>query len=112
MRNCPSCGVQNADFSTKCEACGRDLNSIAGQTTTYRHIDDHLVQAILVTIFCCLPLGIPGIVYAAQVKSLLRSGDTGGALAASNDAKFWINLSFWSGLIAVILTVLVKACTR
>ncbi|MES2882212.1 MAG: CD225/dispanin family protein, partial [Bacteroidota bacterium] len=33
-----------------------------------------LVESILVTIFCCLPFGIVGIVNAAQVNSKFAAG--------------------------------------
>ena len=112
MRNCPSCGVQNADFSTKCEACGRDLTTLAGPTTAYRHVEDYLVRSILVTIFCCLPLGVVGIVYAAQVNGYLRNGDTGNAMAASENARFWSSLSFWLGLVGGILGLLVSVLSH
>ncbi|HEV3250305.1 MAG TPA: CD225/dispanin family protein, partial [Puia sp.] len=45
-----------------------------------------LVESILVTLFCCLPFGIAGIVFAAQVSSKWASGDYAGALQASKDA--------------------------
>jgi len=56
---------------------------------------NYLVQSILVTIFCCLPLGVVGIVFAAQVNSKFAAGDVDGANQASADAKkmdeIWIN---------------------
>lgn len=45
-----------------------------------------LVESILVTIFCCLPLGIVGIVNASQVSSKFATGDHNGALEASRNA--------------------------
>lgn len=48
---------------------------------------NYLVWAILVTIFCCLPLGIPAIVFAAQVSSRWQAGDVAGAHDASTKAK-------------------------
>ena len=42
-----------------------------------------LVESILATIFCCLPFGIAGIVFATQVNSKYDSGDYAGALQAS-----------------------------
>ena len=39
------------------------------------NIPNYLVQAILVTIFCCLPFGIVAIVFAAQVNSALAAGN-------------------------------------
>ena len=57
-----------------------------------------LVESILVTIFCCLPFGIVGIVNAAQVNSRLTSGHYNGAVNASKEAAKWTKLGFWIGL--------------
>ena len=45
-----------------------------------------LVESILVTILCCLPFGIAGIVFASQVNSKYDTGDFDGALKASKEA--------------------------
>ena len=52
-------------------------------------IPNYLWQSIVVTIFCCWPLGIPAIVYAAKVDGLKARGDIQGAMAASASAKKW-----------------------
>ncbi len=57
-----------------------------------------LVESILTTIFCCLPFGIAGIVFAAQVNSKYQSGDYAGALQASKEAGKWTKIAFWTGI--------------
>ncbi len=57
-----------------------------------------LTESILVTIFCCVPFGIAGIVYAAKVDSMYNNGDYRGAELASADAKKWTMVSFWLGI--------------
>lgn len=57
-----------------------------------------LVESILTTLFCCMPFGIAGIVYAAKVDSMYNNGDYRGAQFASDDAKKWTMVSFWLGL--------------
>jgi hypothetical protein len=52
-----------------------------------RKPDNNLVWAILSTLFCCLPLGIVAIVYAAKVDGLYREGDYDGACEAAYKAK-------------------------
>ena len=59
---------------------------------------NHLVWAILVTIFCCLPFGIVSIVYAAQVNGMVGAGNIDGARQASQNAKTWTWISFGIGL--------------
>jgi hypothetical protein len=53
----------------------------------YRDIPTYLAQAILCTLFCCLPFGIVAIVYAAQVNGKLAMGDYYGAQSASASAR-------------------------
>lgn len=69
-----------------------------------------LVESILVTIFCCLPFGIAGIVNAANVNSRYDAGDFEGADKASKEAGKWTKIGFWIGLslnlIAIIAYVL------
>ncbi len=61
-------------------------------------IPNYLVQSILVTLCCCLPLGIPAIVFAAQVNTKLAANDIVGALESSRKAKMWCWLAFGIGL--------------
>ncbi len=58
----------------------------------------NLILAILVTIFCCLPLGIVAIVFAAIGMSRDGSGDYAGAEAAARNARIFIWISFGLGL--------------
>ena len=71
------------------------------------HVPNYLVQAIVVTILCCLPFGIVSIVFAAQVNGKLGAGDYAGALDASNKAKTWAWVSFWVGLAGTVLAILI-----
>ena len=67
------------------------------------NVPNYLVQSILVTLFCCLPLGIVAIVFAAQVNSKLALGDFYGAQEASSKAKMWCWWSFGLGLGGVVI---------
>ncbi len=60
---------------------------------------NNLVWGILVTIFCCLPLGIVSIVQAAQVNSKWAMGDYAGAQKAAEDAKKW---AMWGAIAGVV----------
>jgi hypothetical protein len=64
---------------------------------------NHLVWAILSTLFCCLPLGIAAIVFAAQVNSKYNAGDYAGAQESSRKARAF---SLWSTIIGVVLVLL------
>ena len=66
-------------------------------------VPNHMVWAILATLFCCLPTGIVSIIQAAKVNGLVAAGDIAGAQAASASAKKWAIIS--AG-VAIGLTVL------
>ena len=118
---CTSCGTENDDGARFCKSCGKTMAEPGpgargfepeppGATGPPPHIPNYLVQAILVTIFCCLPSGIVSIVYAAQVNGKVASGDLKGAMRSSEQAKLWTWVSFGIGIaifaILVILPVL------
>lgn len=58
-----------------------------------------LIESILVTLFCCLPLGIVGIVNAAAVNARFDAGDYEGALRASKEAGRWTKIGFWLAIL-------------
>lgn len=62
-----------------------------------------LVESILVTVFCCLPFGIAGIVNAARVESRFNCGDIAGAERSSEEAGKWTKIGFWLGVIGVVI---------
>ena len=127
---CSACGHENSDDARFCESCGRETRGLAaanppsapapysrqssggysssGIGEPRDHVPNHLVWAILVTIFCCLPFGIVAIVYAAQVNGMLNAGDYEGARRASNSAKTWAIVSMALGLIGVGIWILLN----
>ena len=102
---CPNCGTEVHEKAVVCIKCGVGLNN---PTPKYFSSDQPqpktwLVESILVTLFCCLPFGIAGIVNAANVSSRLSVGDVEGAEKASQQAGKWTKWAFWIGIIGVIL---------
>ena len=103
---CKDCGAENSSDARFCAQCGASLSSApvpqpppaAGTPPS-----NYLVQAILVTLFCCLPFGIAAIVFAARVNTLLAAGDFEGAQEASRNAKKWTWVSFLVGLGALVI---------
>lgn len=104
---CTQCGANNPDTAVVCAQCGRNLQAgspaVPLQATGVvlppgTTVQNYLVFAILATVFCCLPAGIPAIVYAAQVNSKLQVGDLAGAQLASKNAKLWCLISLGLGL--------------
>jgi hypothetical protein len=64
---------------------------------------NYLVWAILSTVFCCLPLGIASIVFAAQVNGKYAAGDLAGAQESSRKAK---QFAIWSAVVGVVIGAL------
>ncbi len=66
-----------------------------------------LVPAILSTLCCCLPFGIAGIVFAAQVDGKYRAGDYAGAEKAAANAKKYTLLAIGLGFLVALVHLLV-----
>jgi predicted secreted protein len=60
---------------------------------------NYLVWAILSTLFCCLPLGIASIVFAAQVNGKYASGDIAGAQDSSAKARRFAMIAAVVGIV-------------
>jgi len=117
--NCPNCGTSNLDNATVCVNCGRSLSmgaytppppppsefSAQPSQPPYNapQIPNYLWQSIVVTLCCCLPLGIVSIIFAAQVNSKLAQGDIPGAQDASQKAKMFALIGFAVGIIGIII---------
>lgn len=67
--------------------------------------ENYLVWAILATIRCCLPTGIPAIVFAAQVDGKWAAGDYAGAQQSSDNAKLWSLISLGVGAVFTLIYV-------
>lgn len=70
-----------------------------------------LAESILVTIFCCLPFGIVGIVHASKVSSLFASGDVEAAETASKNAGKWTQWGFFTGIVLIVLYLIFYVAT-
>jgi hypothetical protein len=62
-----------------------------------------LALSICSTMFCCTPLGIVGIVYAALAMSSEGRGDYHASYDQTNKAKNWTIWSFALGLLAIVI---------
>jgi hypothetical protein len=66
-----------------------------------------LVESILVTILCCLPFGIAGIVFATQVNTKWSAGDYTGAAQSSKEAAKWTKIGFFVGIGWIVICMLI-----
>jgi Interferon-induced transmembrane protein len=72
---------------------------------------NYLVWSILVTLFCCLPLGIVAIVKSSQVNGLWAQGLYAEAQAAADSAKKWVTWSVIVGLIVNVIVIGINVAT-
>ena len=66
----------------------------------------YLVWSIIVTIFCCLPLGIPGIVFASKIDKLAAMGDLAGAQDAAKKSKMFSIIGAIVGVVVIVVTII------
>jgi hypothetical protein len=60
-------------------------------------VPNYLIPAII-SLFCCLPIGIAGVIFAAQVNGKVAAGDMPGALDSSKKAKMFSYIAIGLGL--------------
>jgi hypothetical protein len=100
---CTNCGTARVDNAGACANCGAPVQYFPPQAP----VKNYLVPAVL-SAFCCLPVAVVAIVFAAQVNTKVATGDLAGALVASRRAKMWSwiaiggALVFWLGYMALM----------
>ena len=109
---CPFCGEEVPTGSRTCASCGQTAPAGGLRTDPVATPDgaepaNYLIQAIVVTLCCCLPFGIVAIVYAARVNPKIQAGDLAGARSDSKSALTWIWLSAIFGFIIQVLFLLI-----
>ena len=67
----------------------------------------YMVFAILILLFCCMPLGIAAIVFASKINSLQSAGDYAGAQDAAKKAKICSIIGAVGGAIMIGISVVV-----
>jgi hypothetical protein len=68
-------------------------------------VPNFLVPAII-SLFCCTPLGIVAVIFAAQVNGKVAAGDIAGAQDSAKKAKMFSYISIGLGLLLIICYVL------
>lgn len=68
--------------------------------------DDYFVKSILVTLFCCTPVGIGAIVNAIKCRRELNNGNLAKAKGYAKAAKDWVIVGFILGIPVWISTLM------
>ena len=64
-------------------------------------VPNYLVPAIL-SLFCCMPLGVVGVIFAAQVNGKVAAGDIAGAMDSSKKAKMFSFIAIGLGVLLIL----------
>ena len=87
---CPECGTENPEGAKRCSVCNADLSYRASMpkyswdkavadtndySTDRSWFRSYLVESILMTLCCCLPMGIVGIVLCSQAETSFKVMD-------------------------------------
>jgi hypothetical protein len=64
-------------------------------------VPNYMVPAII-SIFCCWPLAIPAIIFAAKVNNQVAAGDAAGAQDSSKKAKMFSFIAIGLGLLGIL----------
>ena len=112
---CNVCGHTNEPDVKFCTSCGNAITQEGGQNNaqnpmqyeTPPNIPNYLAFSIIVTILCCLPLGIAAIIKSTQVDKFIATGNYQSAMESSKQAKLFCILSAVLGVIVSIIYVIV-----
>jgi len=117
-RYCSQCGQSVPNTCKYCTKCGAPIGGGSqpqyqfnfGTTPQQQPVgpkpNNYMVWSILVTIFCCLPLGIWCVACSKKVNQAWDNGDFAGAQNESDKTKKWIIISAILGLIANVSYIL------
>ncbi len=121
MKYCTYCGSELPEEVKFCPNCGKPIvsdNYDASPAYRPEAVNNsypannaccpptYLVFSIVVTLLCCIPFGIIGIVNAANVTSRFNAGDIQGASKASRNARLWSTIALCCGIIGSIIYIL------
>lgn len=68
-------------------------------------IDTWLWQSIVATVACCMPLGIPAIVFSSQAQAAINMGNLAEAQRKADQAKTFVLIAAGLGLVPVALMI-------
>ena len=68
-------------------------------------VPNYLVPAII-SLFCCMPLGVVAVIFAAQVNGKVATGDIAGAMDSSKKAKMFSFIALGLGVLVIVCYVL------
>ncbi len=95
-----------ADLKDLFDVPAESTNRVASSGTLPPQPKNWLIESVLVTIFCCLPLGIVGIILALLVDTLYKEGHFEASERLSLEAGRWVRYGVIFGVIVLVLYML------
>jgi hypothetical protein len=93
---CTNCGNELPPGAQSCGHCGQAIPHFPLPP----NIPNYLIHSIVVTLCCCLPLGIVALVFSSQVNTKLAAGDVAGAEVSSRKARTWVIVALVGGIVS------------
>ena len=96
MKYCPKCGTAVPEEASFCPKCGTNFPDAAAPTPLSQNYQQppmepcpptYLALSIIVTVLCCLPFGIVGIIKSSNVSKEYAAGNYAKAKDASKQAS-------------------------
>lgn len=114
---CPECGTAHEEGSKTCKVCGAALSqpALAKLNWDKAETDDrdyskhpgwfksYIVESILLTFCCCLPMGILGIVFSLQAFSAYKHKNYELAARKSDTARKVVVCGVIAGFVLFVL---------
>ena len=69
-------------------------------------VNDYFSHNVLVLVFCCLPIGIVGLMKSSECKNAIAAGDAARAKRLSSEAKTLAIAGFVSGFLLITLSII------
>ena len=69
-------------------------------------VNDYFSHNVLVLVFCCLPIGIVGLMKSSECKNAIAAGDAARAKRLSSEAKTLAMAGFVCGFLLITLTII------
>lgn len=91
------------------EAIPNPYEAPAAGTQDLQRPPSYLWQAIAVNACCCVPFGIPAIVYAARVDPLWFGGNRARAIESSRIARMWCLIGIGVWLVVMVVYAILFA---
>lgn len=91
----------DSSWSTPAQASGQTW----GAATQGPKPDTWLWQSIVVTLLCCLPAGVVGIIFAAQANSAVSAGDYAEAREKAKTARLATLIGLGLGVVVVLIYI-------